>query len=196
MNLAKFAVTRPVAVTMRIAALVVLGLISLLRLPVDLLPRIDIPIVAISVSRPNTSPEEMETQITRPIEQAVSSVRGLYQISSNSNQGSSFVRVQFDYGVDIDQAAVEIMQLVQRAQGRFPQDPNISPPQVFKFDPSTQAIVMYGVTVEGDDLVKLRSRVINELGPQIESAGGVGAINVAGGQDRAIMVEIDPEKLK
>lgn len=196
MNLAKFAVTRPVAVTMRVAALVVLGLISLLRLPVDLLPRIDIPIVAISVSRPNTSPEEMETQITRPLEQAVSSVRGLYMISSNSNQGSSFVRVQFEYGTDIDQAAVEILQLVQRAQGRFPQDPNISPPQVFKFDPSTQAIVMYGVTVKDKDLIKLRTRIINEIGPQIESAGGVASINIAGGQDRAIMVEIDPEKLK
>ena len=146
MNLAKFAVTRPVAVTMRIASLVVLGFICLLRLPIDLLPRIDIPIVAVNVNWPNTSPEEMETQITRPIEQALGSIRGLYMISSSSSQGSSFVRVQLNYGYDVNQASIDVMQMVQRAVGRFPNDPNISPPQVFKFDPSTTPIVLFGIT--------------------------------------------------
>lgn len=195
-NLAKFAVTRPVAVTMRIASLVVLGFICLLRLPIDLLPRIDIPIVAVSVSWPNTSPEEMETQITRPIEQALGSLRGLYMISSSSSQGSCFVRVQLNYGVDVDKASIDVMQMVQRAVGRFPNDPTITPPQVFKFDPSTTPILMYGITGADDDLIKLRNKMINEISPQIETADGVAAVNISGGQDRAIMVEVDPEKLK
>ena len=189
MNLAKFAVTRPVAVTMRILSLVVLGFICLQRLTVDLLPKIDVPTVAINVNWPNTSPEEMESQITRPIEQAVGSLKGLYMISSNSSQGSSFVRVQLDYGVDVDKATIDVMQMVQRAQGRFPSDPNISPPSVFKFDPSTTPILLYGVTAEGNDLIKLRTRLINEISPQLEAAGGVAAINISGGQDRAIIVE-------
>lgn len=196
MNLAKFAVTRPVAVTMRIASLVVLGFICLLRLPVDLLPRIDIPIVAVSVSWPNTSPEEMETQIARPIEQALGSLKGLYMISSSSSQGSVFVRAQLNYGVNVDQASIDVMQMVQRASGRFPRDPNISVPQVFKFDPSTTPILMYGVTTPDDNLIKLRDRFTNEISPQIEAADGVAAVTVSGGQDRAIMVEVDPEKLK
>ncbi len=196
MNLAKFAVTRPVAVTMRILSLVVLGFICLQRLTIDLLPKIDVPIVAVNVNWPNTSPEEMESQITRPIEQAVGSLKGLYMISSNSSQGSCFVRVQLDYGVDVDKATIDVMQMVQRAQGRFPNDPNISPPSVFKFDPSTTPILLYGVTAEGNDLIKLRTRLINEISPQIEAAGGVAAINISGGQDRAIIVEVDPEKLK
>ncbi len=196
MNLAKFAVTRPVAVTMRIASLVVLGFICLLRLPVDLLPRIDIPIVAVSVSWPNTSPEEMETQIARPIEQALGSLKGLYMISSSSSQGSVFVRAQLNYGVNVDQASIDVMQMVQRASGRFPRDPNISVPQIFKFDPSTTPILMYGVTTTDDNLIKLRDRFTNEISPQIEAADGVAAVTVSGGQDRAIMVEVDPEKLK
>ena len=196
MNLAKFAVTRPVAVTMRILSLVVLGFICMQKLPIDLLPKIDIPIVAVSVSWPNTSPEEMEAQITRPIEQAVGSSKGLYMVSSSSSQGSSFVRIQLDYGVDVDKASIDVMQLVQRAQGRFPQDPNITQPQVFKFDPSTTPILLYGVTTDGDDLIKLRTRLTNELSPQIEAAGGVASVNISGGQDRSIIVNVDPEKLK
>lgn len=196
MNLAKFAVTRPVAVTMRIASLVVLGYICLMRLPIDLLPRIDVPSVAVNVSWPNTSPEEMETQITRPIEQALSSLKGLYMVTSSSSQGSSNVRVQLNYGVDVDQASIDVMQMVQRAAGRFPRDPNISTPSIFKFDPSTLPILMYGVQGPDDDLIKLRARMTNEISPQIESAGGVASVNISGGQDRAIMVEVDPEKLK
>ncbi len=181
---------------MRIASLVVLGFICLLRLPVDLLPRIDIPIVAVSVSWPNTSPEEMETQITRPVEQALGSLRGLYMITSTSSQGSSFVRVQLNYGVDVDKASIDVMQMVQRAVGRFPNDPNITPPQVFKFDPSTTPILMYGISGPDEDLIKLRTKMINEISPQIEVADGVAAVNISGGQDRSIIVEVDPEKLK
>lgn len=196
MNIGKFSVTRPVAVTMRIAALVLLGWICLMRLPIDLLPRIDIPTVAIRVGWPNTSPEEMETQITRPLEQAVSTVRGLYMVSSTSNQGSSFVRVQFDYGVDIDQASIDVAQAVQRAKGRFPRDDTISEPQVFKFDPTSLPILVYAVSSTDGDLVKLRSRMINELSPIIEAAGGVASVDISGGQDRAIMVDVDPTKLR
>ncbi len=196
MNIGKFSVTRPVAVSMRILALVVLGYICLLRLPVDLLPRIDVPTVNVSVNWPNTSPEEMETQIARPIEQAVSTVKGLDMVSSSTSFGSASVRVQFKYGVDVDQAAIDIAQLVERAKGRFPRDPNISAPSIFKFDPSSMPILNYGVAPADGDLIKVRTRLINEIVPQIESAGGVASVGVNGGQDRAIMVDVDPEKLR
>ncbi len=196
MNIGKFSVTRPVAVTMRILALVVLGYICMLRLPVDLLPRIEVPTVSINVSWPNTSPEEMEAQIARPLEQAVSTVRGLDLVSSTCSQGSANVRVQFQQGVDIDQASIEVMQLAQRAQGRFPRDPNISPVSIFKFDPNQLPILTFGISSQDGDLVALRSRLVNEISPQIESAGGVASVNVSGGQDRAIMVDVDPAKLR
>ena len=90
MNIAKFAVTRPVAVTMQIVALVLLGVICLMRLPVELLPKVTLPTINVSTSWPNVAPEEIEAQVTRPIEQALSSTPGLYQISSTSSAGSSF----------------------------------------------------------------------------------------------------------
>ena len=145
MNVARWSVTRPVAVTMRIAALVLLGAICLLRLPIDLLPRVDIPIVSVNTSWPNTPPEVMEAQVTRPVEQAVASVPGLYSTSSTSSLGNSSVRVTLDYGVDVNQAAVDVLQAVQRAQSSFPNDPTLQRPSVFKFDPSSLPILVYGV---------------------------------------------------
>src|ERR1700704_2056473 len=98
MNFAHFSVTRPVAVTMRIAALVLLGAICLTRLPIDLLPAVSLPTVAIIPQWPNVAPEEVEAQVTRPIEEAVSSAPGMYEVSSSTQEGRSFVRVQFRWG--------------------------------------------------------------------------------------------------
>lgn len=196
MNLAKWSVTHPVAVTMRIAALVLLGIICAMRLPVDLLPRVDIPIVSISTSWPNTPPEVMESQITRPVEEAVASVPGLYNVSSTSTLGQSNVRVQLNYGVDVDIAAVDVLQYVQRAVGSFPNDPNLKPPTVYKFDPSSLPILVYGVTSKDGDLTKLLTTLNDEIAPGLESAGGVAAVNITGGTPRAIIVDVDSTKLQ
>ena len=195
MNIAKFSVTRPVAVTMRIAALVLLGYVCLTKLPIDLLPKVDIPIVSVSVNWPNTSPEEMETQIARPLEQAVSTVAGLQTVSSTSQLGSANVRVQFNYGVNINQASIDIMQAVQRAQRSFPNDPTISTPTVFKFDPNQLPILVYGVSGLNDP-VKMQDIMTNEIAPILESSGGVAQVNVSGGQQRAIIVNVDPTKMQ
>ncbi|HEY0073065.1 MAG TPA: efflux RND transporter permease subunit, partial [Abditibacteriaceae bacterium] len=195
MNFAKFAVTRPVAVTMRIAALVLMGAVSFTRLPVDLLPEITIPTVAVNVAWPNVAPEEIETQITRPLERAVSSVPGLYEVSSSSQEGSASVRVQFQYGTDMAEAAADVLQQVQRARREFPSDPTLESPVVFKFDPSQLPILIYGVSGEKDP-IKLRTMLDNQIAPLIESANGVSGVAVSGGAEKAIMVEVDPERLR
>ncbi|MCC6729890.1 MAG: efflux RND transporter permease subunit [Chthonomonadales bacterium] len=195
MNIARFSVTRPVAVTMRIAALVLLGAICATRLPVDMLPKVTLPTVAVITTWPNVAPEEIEAQVVRPIERAVSSVPGLYEVSSSSSEGSAFVRVQFQWGVDIDAASVDVLQQVERARRQFPTDPTLQNPIVVKFDPSQLPIQVYGVSGI-DDPVRLRTVLDNEVAPIIESADGVGAVNVSGGQERAIMVEVDPVRLR
>ena len=195
MNIGRFSVTRPVAVTMRIAALVLLGYICLLRIPIDLLPRIQIPAISVGVSWPNTPPENMEAQISRPLEQTISTVQGIYTVTSTSQLGSSRVTVQFNYGVNIDQAALDVIQAVQRAKQRFPNDTNISEPSIFKFDPNSFPILNFGVTGD-NDLVHLRDILNHQISPILESSGGVAQVNVSGGYDRAIIVDVDPKKLQ
>jgi HAE1 family hydrophobic/amphiphilic exporter-1 len=195
MNFAKFSVTRPVAVTMRIAALVLLGAICLTRLPVDLLPKVSIPTVAIVTQWPNVAPEEIEAQVTRPVEQAVSSVSNMYQVTSQTDEGISTVRVQFQWGTDIGQAAVEVLQLVSRARQNFPTDPTLQTPIVFRYDPSQLPIMIYGVS-GGSDAVKLRTLLKNEVSPLLESANGVASAVITGGEERALIVDVDPDKLR
>src|SRR5207248_2682046 len=195
MNFARFSVTRPVAVTMRIAALVLMGAICLLRLPIDLLPAVSIPTVAVVTQWPNVAPEEIEAQVTRPLEEAVSSVPGMYQVTSSTSEGSSTVRVQFRWGVDVGQGAVDVLQLVERARQRFPTDPTLQTPIVYKYDPSQLPILVFGVSGIPDP-VKLRTVLDNEVSPIIESADGVAAAVVTGGEQRAILVNVNPDRLR
>ena len=195
MNIAKFAVTRPVAVTMQIAALVLLGAICFTRLPVDLLPKVTLPTLNVSTNWANVSPEVMEARVTRPIEQAVSSVPGLVQVSSNTSNGSSSVRIQFTWGTDIGQAAIDVMQRLERVKRGFPNDATLQDPTVSKFDPNQLPILTIGITGE-KDLVKLRTELDNQISPILESADGVAAINIGGGQSRAIIVNVDPIRLR
>lgn len=202
MNIARFSVTRPVAVTMRIAALVLLGAVCFLRLPVDLLPNVTLPAVSVSTTWPNVAPEEVEAQVTRPIERAVSSVAGLDEVNSTTDEGVSNVRIQLKWGTDVGQAAVDILQLVQRAKRSFPTDPTLQDPIVFKFDPSQTPILVYGVVDENADkndaqsTIKLRTLLDNEISPLLESADGVAAVTVTGGLQRAVIVNVNPDKLR
>src|SRR6476619_4711212 len=195
MNIARWSVNKPVAVTMRIAALVLLGAICVTKLPIDLLPKVSIPTVAVVTQWPNVAPQEMETQITRPVEQAVSSAPNINNVSSVTVEGVSTVRVQFNWGTDIGQGAVDVLQLVQRARSSFPSDPTLQVPIVYKYDPSSLPILVFGVAGI-DDPVKLRTVLDNEITPLLESANGVASAVVTGGEKRAIIVNVDPAKLR
>jgi HAE1 family hydrophobic/amphiphilic exporter-1 len=194
-SVAQFSVNRPVAVTMRIAGLVLLGAISLTKLPLDLLPKVSIPTVAVVTQWPNVSPEDMETQITRPIEEAVSQVENIYTVQSVSVTGTSTVRVQFQWGTDIDAGTIDVLQLIQRARTSFPTDPALQPSVVYKYDPSTLPILIYGVSGEKDP-IKLRTLLDNVITPMIESADGVASATDTGGLQRAIIIDVDPKKLQ
>lgn len=194
MNIAKYAVSRPVAVCMQITALVLLGAICFTRLPIDLLPKVSLPTVSVSTTWPNVAPEEIEAQITRPIEQAVSSTPNLYQVTSSTSAGSSRVTVQLNWGSDIGQAAIDVMQRVERAKRSFPTDPTLQNPTVMRFDPNQMPILTLGVYGEKDP-VKLRTLIDNQIAPIVESADGVASATVSGGQTRSIIVNVDPVKL-
>ena len=195
MSIARFSVMRPITVIMRIAGLLLLGIICFYRLPVDLLPNISLPMVSVFTEWPNVAPEEIEAEVTRPIERVLSTTPGLYHVTSSTTEGSSSVRVQFRWGTDIGQAAVDVLQLVQNAKRLFPSDPTLRDPIVAKIDPSQLPILIFGVSGENDP-VKLRTLLDNQIAPMIESAGGVASATVTGGMQRSIVVDVDPVRLR
>jgi HAE1 family hydrophobic/amphiphilic exporter-1 len=192
MSIPRLAIQRPVTMFMLSAVVVLLGAISLTRLPVDLMPEFTAPTISINVGYPGVGPLEMEQLITRPIEQAVGAVAGVETISSNSSEGRSNVRINFAWGTDMNEALDEVRTRIDRVRGRMPEDAEQI--QIFKADSNAQAVI--NLAVEGDfDPVTLREIAQNDLSTRLERVPGVAAVTVNGGLRRQIHVELSKEKI-
>src|SRR5579872_4158664 len=176
MSVARFAVNRRVAVAMLSLAIVILGLFAAPRLAVALLPTFAPPVVSVSVAYSNVSPETMETSVTRPIENAVSRVSGIDILESNSYQGQSTVRVQFDYGTDINAAATDVQQQVARIRASLPNDPLLQEPQIIKADPNATPVLVLQITDPTRAPRDLSDLIVNELSDDLASVHGVGSV--------------------
>ncbi len=188
MPIAKFAVNRRITVAMIATAIVVLGIFALPRLPVSLLPSFSPPVVFVSISYKNVAPQQMETLITRPIENAVSRVAGVEQINSRSSEGSSTVIAQFYYGTNIDTAAVDVQEQVARIYSSLPNDPNLSQPTINKFDPNQLPVVNLFVTDPNMTVRHLGDLWTNTLSDEFSSVAGVASVAISNDQTRAIMI--------
>src|SRR3954470_2053722 len=193
MSIPRLAIQRPVTMFMLSAVVVILGVLSLSKLPVDLMPEFEQPTLTVRVGYAGVGPLEMEELITRPIEQAVSAVPGLTRVNSTSSEGNSQVQLNFEWGHDLSDAADEVRTRLDRVRGRLPEDADA--PTIFKFDSNSQAIVQLGI--EGDfDPVTLRELAENEISPRFERVDGVAAVTVGGGLRRQIHVDLSKEKIQ
>jgi len=192
-SLSEFAIHRPIFTIMLLLIVLVLGFIALTRLPIDLMPDITYPTLNVSASYPNTAPEEMEQMIARPIEEAMSSVPGVEEIFSSSSQGSSTVRIMFDWGTNLDAAADDIRERLDRIIGRLPED--IDRPTLRKFDPAQMPVLMLGALSELDP-IQVRKIIDQQISYRIERVPGVASIDVWGGLEREIQVNMYPDKVK
>jgi hydrophobic/amphiphilic exporter-1 (mainly G- bacteria), HAE1 family len=194
MSIPRFAIERPVMMTMISAIIVLIGGISLVRLPVDLLPDITQPTITVRVNYTGAGPQEMEELITRPLEQQLSAVSGLEQMNSSSSEGSSMIRLNFTWGHDLNEAMDDIRTRIDRVRGRLPEDAD--PPTMFKFDSNSQPIMGLGVeSTDGTlDRVGLRELAEQVLSTRLERVPGVAAVTVNGGLRRQIHVELSREK--
>ena len=192
MSIPRIAIERPVTMFMISMVIILLGGISLTRLPVDLMPDTQMPTITVRVNYPGVGPLEMEELVTRPIEQAVSAVAGLERVDSTSSEGNANVRLNFAWGTDLSEAADEVRTRIDRVRGRLPEDAD--PPTVFKFDSTSMPIM--GIGVEGDfDPVTLREIAQNDLSPRLERVAGVAAVTINGGLRRQIHVDLSREKI-
>lgn len=192
MSIPRIAIERPVTMFMISMVIILLGGISLTRLPVDLMPDTQMPTITVRVNYSGVGPLEMEELVTRPIEQAVSAVAGLERVDSTSSEGNANIRLNFAWGTDLSEAADEVRTRLDRVRGRMPEDAD--PPTVFKFDSTSMPIM--GIGVEGDfDPVTLRELAQNDLSPRLERVAGVAAVTINGGLRRQIRVDLSREKI-
>ena len=192
MRISHFAVRRPIFTIMVVLIVILLGAISLLRLPIDLMPDISYPTLSITCTYSNASPEEVEELITRPIEQAMSAVPGVEEVSSVSSEGQSNVRVKFGWGTDLDAAANDIRDRLDRVIPRLPEDADR--PTLRKFDLASFPILILGAASKLDP-VQMRRIIDDQVVYRLERVPGVAAVEVWGGLDREIHVSLDPDKV-
>jgi len=193
MSLSEFSIKRPIFVIMLTLVVVVLGFISLSRLPIDLMPDITYPTLNVNTYYPNTAPEEMEQIITRPIEEALSSVPGVEEIFSVSSQGNSSVRVMFNWGTNLDEASNDVRERIDRIIGRFPEE--VQRPTLRKFDPAQMPVLMIGLISELDP-IQVRKIIDEQISYRLERVPGVASVDVWGGLEREIQVNLFPDKVK
>lgn len=169
------------------------GAVSMLNLGVDLMPSINIPVVVVNTSWPGASPDVMDRQVSQVIENAVSTLPGITDITARSQPGSSFVSVNFSTETDRNQAANQVSAAVAAVTRRLPS--GVTPPTVRTFDPNAQAILTFGLYADGRSMTEVGEYLSNQLIPVLERVDGVANLQVDGNVSQSVQVWLKPENL-
>jgi len=193
MSIYSSSVKRPVTTILVFVAMIVIGLYSLVQLPVDLYPEIELRYITVLTTYPGTSASDVETNVTRPIENALNSVGNLKELTSTSSDGLSVVFLQFEYGSNLDEAMNDIRSNLNFVRRTLPD--GCEEPTIIKLNSSMMPIIFYAITAkesyEGLEKI-LDERVVNPL----NRIDGVAAVNLSGVPGRRIYIDIDPQKLE
>jgi hydrophobe/amphiphile efflux-1 (HAE1) family protein len=192
MKLADVSIKRPVFTTMIIMAILVLGLFSFIKLNVDQFPNVDIPFVTVTTVLPGAGPEQVESDVTKIIEDAVNPIAGVDHITSTSQEGVSIVTIQFKLEVEGEVASQEVREKVAAVRSQLPDD--VKEPVIQRFDPSSQPILT--LTVSGKRSEKEVTTFTKDvIKKRLENIPGVGSVTLVGGAEREILIAVDADRL-
>ncbi|MBN1610723.1 MAG: efflux RND transporter permease subunit, partial [Polyangiaceae bacterium] len=189
----EFAVRRKIAASAIACALIVLGVLSFVRLPVDFLPNIAYPLVKVHIWWRGATPDEIEEHVADVVEREMASVEGLDYLASSSIEGSYTLEVNFRYGVDVNVAFQDTQAAMARAARSLPKD--MDPPIVIKADPQQLPVVQLTIESSEWDLVELRDWSENWLLDRVLAVPGVSGAEIIGGLKREIRIHLDPVAL-
>jgi len=193
MNLPKLSVKRPIFTTMVTLIVVILGAVSLSRLQIDMLPEIELPTLSVRTAYEGASPEVMERLVTQIIEEIVGTVPGVEEIMSTSSEGNSNVRVSFVWGTEIDTAAIDVQGKLEDEINELPED--VVRPRIRKFDIASFPVILLGISSNLDP-VELTELIEVQIRYRFARIPGVAQVDVWGGFDREIRIELDPDRVK
>jgi hydrophobe/amphiphile efflux-1 (HAE1) family protein len=194
MNFSEIFIRRPVATTLLMLAVLLVGIVAYPLLPVAPLPQIDFPTITVSAQLPGASPETMASTVAQPLERQFAQIAGVSQMTSTSSLGSTAITIQFDLDRNIDAAANDVQGAINAAGGQLPKNLP-SPPTYRKTNPSDTPILILSVTSEVEPLVDVDDVAENILSQRISQISGVSLVRVGGQQQKSIRIQIDPAKL-
>ena len=191
--LARFSVKKPVTITMMILIVIVLGVLSLSKLQIDLLPQIELPYIMVQTNYQGAGPEEIESLISRPLEQTLSTVENIEAVISISNEGSSMLLLQFDFNTDMDDVMLQMRERIDMIKGFLPD--GTSSPLVLKMDPNALPIIQLAISSKGD-LHTTQKNAEDVISPRFERIEGTASANVSGGLEQEVEIMLKEEMIK
>lgn len=192
MKIYESAVRKPISTILLFVGVIVFGLFSLMNLAVDQYPEIEIPQISVITMYPGANAADIETNITRVLEDNLNTVNNLKKLTSKSQDNVSMITVEFEYGSDLNEGANEIRDVVSRVQSMLPDD--VDYPTIFKFSTSMIPVMMLAVTAE-ESYPALNKILDDKLVNVLNRVDGVGAVSVVGAPEREIQINVDPSKL-
>lgn len=193
MPLVKFAVKRPVTIVIITSVLLILGFFTFSKLPLDLYPEMDLPVAAVITSYSGAGPEEVEEQLTKPLESAVTTLSNINELQSISSDGQSILIITFNWGTNMDFAAADIREKIGYVEAYLPS--SAGEPMIIKMDPTMMPILQMGIS-GGDNLASLQEIAETYIEPRLSRIPEVASVIITGGLERQVTVEVDPVKLE
>lgn len=193
MKIVEFAVKRPVTMVILVAVLMILGFFTFGKLPVDLYPEMELPVAAVITSYNGVGPEEVESQVTKPLEGVITTLSNIKTMESYSTSGQSVIVLQFNWGTNMDTATIDIKDKIAIIETFLPS--GVDKPMVVKMDPTMMPIMQIGVS-GGDNLAQTQTIAEEVIEPRLSRIPEVASVVITGGQEREVKVEVDPAKLE
>ncbi len=192
MSIYKSAIEKPVTTVLIFVAVIVIGIYSFLKLPIDQFPEMDPPYITVMTTYPGASASEMETNVTKYMENALTSVDHLKHITSQSKDNMSIVMLELEWGANMDEAVNDVRSYIDMTKSNLPD--NCGTPMIFKLSTSAMPVVQYSITA--DETYAGLDKILNdEVIPQLNQIDGIGNISLSGAPDRYVYINIDQQKL-
>ena len=192
MSIYKTAIEKPVTTALIFVAVIVIGLFSLSRLPIDQFPEMDPPYITVMTTYPGASASEIETNVTKLIENSLTSVDGLKELTSSSRDNMSVVSLELEWGTDRDEASNDVRSFIDMVKSNLPE--GCASPVMFKLNSSLMPIIQYSVMAK-ESYPGLEKILNDEVVPQLNRINGIGSVSVSGAPDRYVYIDIDQAKL-
>ena len=191
--ISKFSVKRPYTVIVGVILVIVLGVVSFTRMTTDLLPDMNLPYALVITTDVGASPEEVETDVTAPVEASMATTSSIKNVSSVSYDNYSMVILEYEQSANMDSILIEIQQKLDQLEGSF--SDSVGKPMIMQIDPDMMPVMVASADVEGMDESEVSSYVENEFSPALESVEGVASVSATGVLEESVQVTMDQEKI-
>ncbi|RGU95722.1 acriflavin resistance protein [Clostridium sp. AF15-17LB] len=192
--LSKFSVKRPYTVVVGVVLIIILGIVSFGNMTVDLLPSMNLPYAIVMTTYPGASPEQVETVVTKPVEQTMATVSNIKNVQSVSNENASTVILEFDQTANMDSVTLEMREGLDQISGFWPDE--VTNPIIMKLNPNMMPVLIAAVSADGEDAAETTRIIEEQILPEVESVEGVASVSTAGSIEETVQITVNEQKIE